>query len=293
MTRRTTATANATSRRKKPLPRRTSPATTRMRPRTTPRPPASGSTACGRLTRGSAARATPAASRPSTTYPPRRASCPVRATRRAPCSPGWSATSRLVEAIESGIVKIPRVPVDDNATTPNVQYLNLWPGIKDGLPKKGRKPRARSPPTRCPACSKARSTRSTTPTRRRTRLGESRRQAVRRARPRLHRRLQQHHRLQDGLRLHRRLREDHPTATSAVLVPGKLTLFSNIDSTASRSPGRARSSSTRCSSSRARAVRRVQEDRRHRDRGVQRRVRAHVSPAATPRTSTDADSCAR
>jgi len=45
----------------------------------------------------------------------------------------------LVEAIESGIVKIPRVPVDDNATTPNVQYLNLWPGIKDGLPKKGRK----------------------------------------------------------------------------------------------------------------------------------------------------------
>ena len=44
----------------------------------------------------------------------------------------------LVEAIESGIVKIPRVPVDDNATTPNVAFLNLWPGIKDGLPKKGR-----------------------------------------------------------------------------------------------------------------------------------------------------------
>jgi type III restriction enzyme len=45
----------------------------------------------------------------------------------------------LVEAIESGIVKIPRVPVDDNATTPNVQFLHLWPGIKDALPKKGRK----------------------------------------------------------------------------------------------------------------------------------------------------------
>ena len=44
----------------------------------------------------------------------------------------------LVEAIESGIVKIPRVPVDDNATTPDVRFLNLWPGIKDGLPKKGR-----------------------------------------------------------------------------------------------------------------------------------------------------------
>ena len=45
----------------------------------------------------------------------------------------------LVEAIESGIVKIPRVPVDDNAATPDVRFLNLWPGIKDGLPKKSRK----------------------------------------------------------------------------------------------------------------------------------------------------------
>ena len=45
----------------------------------------------------------------------------------------------LVEAIESGIVKIPRVPVDDNATTKDVVYLNLWPNIAAGLPKKGRK----------------------------------------------------------------------------------------------------------------------------------------------------------
>jgi type III restriction enzyme len=45
----------------------------------------------------------------------------------------------LVEAIESGIVKIPRVPVDDNATAPDVRFLNLWPSIKDGLPKKGRR----------------------------------------------------------------------------------------------------------------------------------------------------------
>jgi len=51
----------------------------------------------------------------------------------------------LVEAIESGIVKIPRVPVDDNATTPNVQFLNLWPGIKDGLPKRGRSAGAVTP----------------------------------------------------------------------------------------------------------------------------------------------------
>jgi len=45
----------------------------------------------------------------------------------------------LVEAIESGIVKIPRVPVDDNAVTPNVQFLHLWPLISGDLPKKGRK----------------------------------------------------------------------------------------------------------------------------------------------------------
>jgi type III restriction enzyme len=45
----------------------------------------------------------------------------------------------LVEAIESGIVKIPRVPVDDNARTVNVTYLNLWSSIGHDLPKKSRK----------------------------------------------------------------------------------------------------------------------------------------------------------
>jgi type III restriction enzyme len=45
----------------------------------------------------------------------------------------------LVEAIESGIVKIPRVPVDDNAVSIDVKYLNLWPNIADQLPKKSRK----------------------------------------------------------------------------------------------------------------------------------------------------------
>ncbi len=58
----------------------------------------------------------------------------------------WVASDfGLVEAIESGIVKIPRVPVDDNAATPNVAFLNLWPGIKDGLPKKSRNAGAVTP----------------------------------------------------------------------------------------------------------------------------------------------------
>jgi len=48
----------------------------------------------------------------------------------------------LVEAIESGIVKIPRVPVDDNAVSVDVKYLNLWPNIGDQLPKRSRKDEA-------------------------------------------------------------------------------------------------------------------------------------------------------
>jgi type III restriction enzyme len=51
----------------------------------------------------------------------------------------------LVEAIESGIVKIPRVPVDDNAVSVDVTYLNLWSSIGPGLPKKSRKEGTVSP----------------------------------------------------------------------------------------------------------------------------------------------------
>lgn len=42
----------------------------------------------------------------------------------------------LMDAIESGIVKIPRVPVDDNATVDDVVYLNLWSHVGDELPKR-------------------------------------------------------------------------------------------------------------------------------------------------------------
>nr|WP_155337348.1 DEAD/DEAH box helicase family protein [Acrocarpospora corrugata] len=45
----------------------------------------------------------------------------------------------LIDAIESGIVKIPRVPVDDNRASADVTYLQLWQNIRDQLPKKGRK----------------------------------------------------------------------------------------------------------------------------------------------------------
>src|SRR5690606_8857878 len=46
----------------------------------------------------------------------------------------------LIDAIESGIVKVPRVPVSDNAMTGDQPtYRYLWLLIRDDLPKTGRK----------------------------------------------------------------------------------------------------------------------------------------------------------
>ena len=46
----------------------------------------------------------------------------------------------LIDAIESGIVKVPRVPVsDDSGIGEQPTYRDLWLHIKDSLPKKGRK----------------------------------------------------------------------------------------------------------------------------------------------------------
>ena len=45
----------------------------------------------------------------------------------------------LMDAIECGIVKLPRVPVDDNVTTSNAPiYRELWENIRKDMPKKGR-----------------------------------------------------------------------------------------------------------------------------------------------------------
>ncbi|SBW22698.1 DNA/RNA helicase [Candidatus Protofrankia californiensis] len=42
----------------------------------------------------------------------------------------------LMDAIEAGIVKIPRVPVDDDATGEEVAYLHLWSKVGAELPKR-------------------------------------------------------------------------------------------------------------------------------------------------------------
>lgn len=58
----------------------------------------------------------------------------------------------LIDAIESGIVKVPRVPVSDNQMTGDMPtYRNLWPRIRDALPKKGRGTEAVSGEPKLPA----------------------------------------------------------------------------------------------------------------------------------------------
>src|SRR5205807_979190 len=42
----------------------------------------------------------------------------------------------LMDAIESGIVKVPRIPVDDDAAGDIVTYLRLWDYVGDKLPKR-------------------------------------------------------------------------------------------------------------------------------------------------------------
>ena len=49
----------------------------------------------------------------------------------------WTVSDfSLMEAIESGIVKIPRIPVDDDAAGDQVTYLHLWQHVGKELPKR-------------------------------------------------------------------------------------------------------------------------------------------------------------
>lgn len=58
----------------------------------------------------------------------------------------------LIDAIECGIVKVPRVPVaDDSMTGEQPTYRDLWLRIRDHLPKKGRKTQALSGEPKLPA----------------------------------------------------------------------------------------------------------------------------------------------
>src|SRR4029077_5777970 len=52
----------------------------------------------------------------------------------------WTVSDfSLMDAIESGIVKVPRIPVDDEADHPLVTSLRLWEFIGDKLPQRAAK----------------------------------------------------------------------------------------------------------------------------------------------------------
>ena len=75
-------------------------------------------------------------SRRSTTFPRRLTISRVPAMPRGSSSLGWWSDFSLMDAIESGIVKVPRIPVDDDAAGDLVTYLRLWDHIGPRLPKK-------------------------------------------------------------------------------------------------------------------------------------------------------------
>jgi type III restriction enzyme len=58
----------------------------------------------------------------------------------------------LIDAIEAGVVKVPRVPVaDDTMATDGPVFRELWPRIRDDLPRKGREAEELSADRKLPA----------------------------------------------------------------------------------------------------------------------------------------------
>ena len=175
----------------------------------------------------------------------------------------------LIDAIESGVVKIPRVPVSDDSMTGDLPtFRDLWVRIRDELPKRGRTASDVSGDPRLP---KELESALRSPVRR---LSE-----VIRALPGggagdpagLHRGLLQHHRQQDGLRLGCRLHTDRCRRPDLRPhgQPGPL-----LECPGWRVDGPAELVADRLSPARVRRRdgRRLQEDRRDRDRRVQGRA---------------------
>ena len=119
----------------------------------------------------------------------------------------WTVSDfSLMDAIECGIVKLPRVPVADNVPTGDMpMYRNLWEHIRPSMPKGHTEhyPESRSPaPPRGTADRAGRSLRALLQDRRTLEEGRDTRSAV------LHCHLQQHGLIQAGVRLHRRFRAE-------------------------------------------------------------------------------------
>ena len=156
----------------------------------------------------------------------------------------------LMDAIECGIVKLPRVPVADNIPGEEMpMFRNLWENIRKDMPKKGRGKGDDLDPLKLPDAAADGSRGALRPLREDFQaMGGGRDQGS----ALLHRGLQQHIHLQAGLRLHLRL----PAARMRTARPPSRMGASRSSaismSTAIRLPGRTRFSSTASNSNPAR-----------------------------------------
>jgi type III restriction enzyme len=118
----------------------------------------------------------------------------------------------LMDAIECGIVKLPRVPVADNIPGGEMpMFRNLWEHIGKDMPKKGRGKAAKARPAQAAPPLQTALRPSTATTRRPSSCGRRRHQGA----AVLHRRLQEHGHVQAGLRLHLRLPARNEDGTTA------------------------------------------------------------------------------
>ncbi len=188
-----------------------------------------------------------------------------------------------MDAIESGIVKIPRVPVSDDSMTGDVPtYRDLWLRVREDLPRKGRADRRRS--TASPILPKELEGALRHPVRRlRDESYEAWTEAGSRHAARVHRRLLEHDHQQARLRLDRRLGEDAARRLDASPCRARLPLFSNVED--GRWPDRPNTPPRRLGPARVgRGARsRRSRSRRRRDR----RVQAPSTRARFPGRSAD------
>ncbi len=174
----------------------------------------------------------------STTSRPRPSSCAAPATPRARSSPGWSSDFSLIDAIESGIVKVPRVPVADDSMTGDDAHLprplaaHPRRPAQEGPQDRGRRPASRKLPVELEGALHSLYSNYEKYVRALGEMRERLREAGADARSHaagLHRRLQQHQRLASSSSTRSPAgRSRCPTARRS-LVPGKLPLFSNVE----------------------------------------------------------------
>jgi hypothetical protein len=198
----------------------------------------------------------------------------------------------LMDAIECGIVKLPRVPVAENIPGDEMpMFRNLWEHIRKDMPKKGRGKGGELDPLKLPVRLRPRSRRSTATTRRPSSCGRSAASRCRRASSSsaTTRRLEARLRLHLGLPAHQRTTTARRTSRTAACALPQLRR-----DTATRSRVRTRCSSTASSSNPATPSTTTSAHGRRRDRALPPRDhRAHRRRAAGATTSPTRNCCAR